>query len=157
MRLIFLDIDGVLNDHNFCREAQSNLINPRCVANLNRILISTDARIVLSSSWRYMISGGAHTLEGFEYMLRTHGVACSGRLISVTCPDEDEDAVTRGPQIRKWLRDRSRVTSFVVIDDVDDDIVREGLPFVRTDGNVGLTEADAERVIAILTGKAATP
>jgi len=74
MKVIFLDIDGVLNGHEFCEHAKSCGINPECVCELNRIIAATDAKIVLSSAWRYMVHGGALTLKGFEYMLRTHGV-----------------------------------------------------------------------------------
>lgn len=89
MRLIFLDIDGVLNGHHYKRDAQScNILSP-CVRQLNRIIRATEAKIVLSSAWRYMIHGKAMTLAGFGYMLRTHGMIGAGKtIIDTTIRDE---------------------------------------------------------------------
>lgn len=87
MKLIFLDIDGVLNGHKFCKAAQSTGIDPTRVRELNRIVRRTGAAVVLSSAWRYMVHGKAMTLDGFGYMLRTHGVA-GVKLVGLTIPDE---------------------------------------------------------------------
>jgi hypothetical protein len=155
MKLIFLDIDGVLNGHNFCHEAQSNLINRDCVARLNRIILKTGAKVVLSSAWRYMILGGAQTLAGFEYMLRTHGATAAMNIIGHTVSDETEDCETRGKQISRYGDECSEdVEAYVVIDDDSYDIAGEGHPLVQTDGQVGLTDADADRAIELLAGTA---
>ncbi len=150
--IIFLDIDGVLNGHEFLVEAKSCTINPECVRRLNRILIETDARIVLSSAWRYMVHGHAMTLEGFGYMLRTHGFlgslnGCERLIIDLTC--RDEDIPGRPDQIRAWLRANGQCDQqYVVLDDLDLDW--GGLNVVMTDGAIGLMDADVERAIAIL-------
>ncbi len=102
-KILFLDIDGVLKGHQFMGGAQSCKINPENVKHLNKILDTVDnLKIVLSSSWRYMIFGGAMTLKGFEYMLRTYGVNCIDKLDSHTCSDE----TVRGRhfQISHWLQ-----------------------------------------------------
>lgn len=152
MNLIFLDIDGVLNGHDFNVGVAICTIRPECVAHLNRVVLATDAKIVLSSAWRYMIHGGAMTLMGFEYMLRTHGVHCNSRLIGFTCTDETEGASSRGAQIRKWLQGWLNVDRLVVIDDDEFDIRGDDLPLVRTDGAVGMTASDADAAIRILLG-----
>jgi len=59
VRVIFLDIDGVLN-HCDTRSAISPTaaeplpipIAPECVVRLNRLIAETGAKIVISSSWR---------------------------------------------------------------------------------------------------------
>lgn len=164
--LLFLDMDGVLNDKT---QLESGFYGtkPECVAQLNRILRETGAEIVLSSAWRYMIPG-AMTLRGFTYLLLTHGVACrtSGdepedMLIGLTC--RDEELKPRGRQIRHWLNEHGGRRRYVVLDDggenpdkswTDMGIDAAGHPVVWTDGKVGLTEADADRAIAILKGDA---
>jgi hypothetical protein len=163
--IIFLDVDGVLNGHNFddVEDIQSNSIDPECVEHFNRVLWATDARIVLSSAWRYMILGGAMTLDGFEYLLRTHRIAAKGRLIGTTVADEVIEG--RGGQIRHWLNREGNGCRYVVIDDggattlegiwSDLGIVAAGHPVVWTKGNTGLTEADADRAIGLLLAAAA--
>jgi hypothetical protein len=153
--VLFLDIDGVLNGHEFMAEAGSCKINPACVQRLNRILKATDARIVLSSAWRYMIHSHVMTLMGFQYMLQTHGMVgslngCSQLIIDVTC--RDEDLAGRPGQIRAWLDARNhrqdKEHRHVVLDDMDE--VWKGLNVVRTDGSTGLSDVDVEVAIACL-------
>lgn len=147
-RIVFLDIDGVLNDPGcYDPRATSNRILPACVARLNRVLEATDARIVLSSAWRYMLIGRAMSLIGFEYLLRTHGVM-SGRLVGRTCADED--VKERGWQIHEWRKVHDHRGRYVVIDDMDAHISKLH-PFVHVDGAVGLTDADADAAIRLLT------
>jgi len=148
--ILFLDIDGVLNGHEqdsrgYCR------IQPGPVVHLNRILAETGARLVISSSWRYLIHSGAMTLEGFLYMLITHGIDCHGRLAGITC--RDEEAGSRGAQITRWLDQHPPLgerSAYVVIDDEDAGVTDAGHPLVLTDGRAGLTPRDADAAIAVL-------
>lgn len=168
--LIFLDIDGCLNSHDFDWFAMSNPIHRNKVKRLNRILAASNGRIVLSSAWRYIVHRGEADLAGFDWLLRSHGVLCN-RLIGITrCdtmmpktfdgtpgtwPLEDE----RGRQIADWLADHDFSGRYVVIDDggkredgswTDLGIGAAGHPHVCPVGSVGLTDADADRAIEIL-------
>lgn len=145
-KLIFLDIDGVLNRHGYNEQSMSTTIEPDCVSRLNHILQATDAMIVLSSAWRYMLIGKAMSLAGFDYLLRTHGVFAN-RLIGRT--PADEEVKERGWQIHQWRKDNNHSGRYVVIDDMDLHISPLH-PFVRCDGEVGLTTEDAEKAIKIL-------
>lgn len=175
MKLIFLDIDGVLNGHDWDPKAVSNRIRPECVQRLNRIVRATEARIVLSSAWRYMVHMKALTLLGFEYLLRTHGGA-GLRIIGLTEPDEicpacgkkhrrkevkyDLDgyqrcidcgtSATRGCQISAYLRDHPKPEAYVAIDDCDLDITAHGHPLVLTSPRSGLSERKAREAVRIL-------
>lgn len=150
--IVFLDVDGVLNSHEFLVEAQSCKIDPACVARLNRLVREADARIVLSSAWRYMVHGHAMTLDGFAYMLRTHGFAASVNgsskvIIDLTC--RDEDIAERPDQVRAWLRHNGcRDQRYVILD--DGDFGWGDLNVILTDGTTGLTDRDVDRALAIL-------
>lgn len=148
-RVLFLDIDGVLNGHRYDERAQSSTLDKGPVDALNRVIDATDCRIVLSSAWRYMILGRAMTLRGFDYMLRTHGVWSADRLLSLTVADEDIQG--RGNQIREWLSGRPEIATWAVVDDMICSSM-EWLEsrFVRTDPDKGLTDSDADRLIALL-------
>lgn len=45
------------------------------------------------------------------------------------------------------------MTTFAAVDDDDDGFAAAGIPAVITDGKRGLTEADADRLIALLGPK----
>lgn len=147
MKVLFLDIDGVLNDGTRSTLAESSSFNPASVAQLNRVIEVTGCKLVLSSSWRYVILDGTMTLGGFEFLLRTHGVR-QGALIGHTC--EDELVPGRGAQIRRWVERHTAVLVWAAVDDHDLGLGNEAWRQVRTQGSEGLDEGGADRLIEIL-------
>jgi hypothetical protein len=145
--IIFLDIDGVLNGHEFSQEAQSSLIRPDCIKRFNRIIDAASPDIVLSSAWRYMIAGNSITLKGFEYMLRTHGVSNKIRIIDITVADEV--VPTRGKQIEHWLKVKCQFQpdKYLVLDNDEFDIRECGHPLIQTNGKMGLQDDDVKLVL----------
>lgn len=155
MRIIFLDIDGVLVNLSCYGNGQTSDVytraDARAVAALNSITDATGARIVVSSVWRL---GG---LKKIRDILRAWGV--TGKVIACT-PDLARPAergklwvaVQRGDEIQAWLDSykRSPVESFCIIDD-DADMKHLAGRLIQTDFTDGLTTAHAERAIEMLT------
>ena len=137
-RVLFLDIDGVLNGHEFNEASQSCGTRRECVQRLNRV-IEGPVKIVISSAWRYMVLNGSMTEKGFENLLRTHGVACQGKVLGCTKPDEVIS--TREGQILAWVRTH-RPLYWAVVDDMTLQLDN----FVQTDKRSGLAEADVYRL-----------
>jgi len=52
MKVIFLDIDGVLNVIPQGHDKYGGIFHPEFVENLRTIIEATDAKIVISSTWR---------------------------------------------------------------------------------------------------------
>lgn len=153
-KIIFLDIDGVLNGHEWDDEAKSCSIRRECVKHLSRIIRDTGAKLVISSAWRYMILNREMTDCGFGYMLRTHGLI-SGQPGSVVIghvgPDGDPNNLEdRAEQILAWIERHEGIGCSLILDDEDFGFSRHGLPFIQTDSATGLTAADADRAIAWL-------
>src|SRR4051794_32067362 len=94
-KYLFLDINGVLNDERIYG------VNPDCVNRLNQIIVVTDPKIVISSSWRKDIYRGHITLTGFERILIRLGVDCRHRLVGIT--ETDDYIRSRGELISAWL------------------------------------------------------
>jgi hypothetical protein len=165
-RLIFLDVDGVLNQHDWDPVAHTNPIHRDKVIILNRILREIGAGIVLSSAWRYIIHRNESKLEGLDYLFRSHGLMY-GRLVGITRTDTLQDhpysgdlaswpvSNERGRQITEWLDWQNQLYGswqgeYLAIDDMDLGITEAGIPLVKVDGKVGLTEADADRAINLM-------
>lgn len=55
LRIIFLDIDGVLNDRKTRSQSPDGFtfVDTPKIRRLKRIIDTTDAKVVLSSDWRY--------------------------------------------------------------------------------------------------------
>lgn len=154
MKVLFLDIDGVVNSAEYFRETDFTVepetyleyyyrkIDPQLVARLNRILSETGAKVVISSSWRVM-----HSKEDILFMLQQRGFA--GDIIDVTLRLTQD---TRGDEIRIWLENtRENIESFVILDD-DSDMANLGQYHVHTTWEKGLQDEHVEKAVSILNG-----
>lgn len=119
MKYIFLDIDGVLNDHTPCENHYCST-KRESVYQFNRLLDHFfDAQIVIASAWRYMIIKGAMTLKGFEYLLLSHGINCSGKILGHTREDM-EATESRIDQILDWLKENDPdCDDWISLDDME--------------------------------------
>ena len=162
-RIIFLDIDGVLNtkwwysqmNGNTPKDKYGYTFDPRSVANLKKILDETGAEIVISSSWK------SFGLSELEEMWQDRGLP--GKLIGTT-PNSVSDEMLlnadldhmeifsiRGMEIKEWLdKHGKKVSHYVIIDDMDNFLPEQKSHFVQTDPEVGITEEDANMAIKIL-------
>lgn len=164
MKVLFLDVDGVLNGHEKHPDSPYTTIRPDCVRLLNDVITATDCKVVVSSAWRYMMlrkrknQAAAMTLLGFQYMLHTHGLlGASTVVIGHTC--SDEEIPERGKQILRWCLDNLIPKANWAA--VDDDPMAMELGehqdrLVQTNGKRGLRPADVRKLVALL-GKAAHP
>jgi hypothetical protein len=154
VKVVFLDIDGVLNDNDY--RLGKPQIMPAQVEAFNRIISATGAQIVLSSSWRSMVYKNWMTVRGFAALIESHGVR--GWLLD--CTPEPGQFDTRGEEILAWLAAKeaerpvkdSLITHWVALDDWDDEMVALGDRFVQCDGGRGITLVEAQKAIAILNG-----
>lgn len=74
MKLLFVDIDGVLNCHEWDGEVGCGQIHADKMHRLNVILKKTDAKVIVSSAWRYLVHRGEMDEVGLDWLLRSHGV-----------------------------------------------------------------------------------
>ena len=149
MKVIFFDIDGVLN---YCGTAS---IDDRCLSELKRIVAETGANTVISSSWKEAFTKydvySDRDRDMVTRLLKDPELNCLG-----WTPDIDEE--NRENEIEDWLLDyeEGEIESFVIIDDLDYNF-NEKFPghFVKTAGywGQGLTSVHADNAIRIL-GKA---
>ncbi|MGI6341858.1 MAG: HAD domain-containing protein [Bacteroidales bacterium] len=162
-KVIFLDFDGVLNSgdnsHVLNRLAFDNpeIMEPsiegfefdeRCVRWLKYIINRTDAKIVISSSWRL-----DYKLEKLQTIWKEFNLP--GEVIGYTPSNtvsflEEQDLTSdfeRGKEILSWLTE-NKVDSYCIIDD-DFDVLPDQV-FVQTDPEFGLTYETAELVVEYL-------
>lgn len=157
MKVIFLDVDGVLNSE-FSREKERNNfdnwmeheVSEMHVNNLKKIVDATGAQIVLSSSWRFdhpKATGRDFIADPLMKVLDRKLKAVGLDIIDVT---PDLRGKIRGVEIQDWLDRHSEVERFVILDD-DVDMMEEQKPFfVNTTFKNGLTEEMANKAIEIL-------
>jgi 16S rRNA C1402 (ribose-2'-O) methylase RsmI len=145
MKIIFLDVDGVLINRESCMRGFAKH-SPECVTVLNDLLKKSDANIVVSSCWRI-----GRTVIELRDLFNEWGVL-PGRVLDKT-PHDWQKSEIRGDEIQQWLNQREDirgdVESFVIIDD-DRDMGHLLPRLVQTEFEFGLTTSDAEKALALL-------
>jgi hypothetical protein len=160
MKIIFLDIDGVMNSMRFCEElsirtkqtggstATREMIDPEAVARLNKLIEETEAVVVVSSSWRKIFD-----VPTLQDLLDAKGFA--GKVIDVT-PDLSGEPIylpnqrrERGFEIARWVRDNAPDALFVVFDD-DGDMTAVQERFIQTSWGLGLLDEHIARARELL-------
>lgn len=133
-RIIFLDIDGVLA--HFGSHEQ---LDPACIERLDRLVCTTKAKVILTSSWRDTFG-----LDETERRLRASGFI--GRLAgAVPCLPNG----TRNDEIDAFLAQLESPLHFVILDDVPVAVHLKSHA-VLVDEFVGLTVLDAAAAARVL-------
>lgn len=140
MKVLFLDIDGVLNS---TRTAVAHggypgdfsppdmaKFDETAIALIRRLCLAADASVVLSSSWRIMFSA--------------HEVA---NALDLPIMDKTPSLPgNRGQEIAHWLDRHPEVEAYAIVDD-DSDMLPEQLPFfVQTTHEDGLRFSDYRKL-----------
>ena len=155
MKIIFLDIDGVLMSFEFMHslawkqkingyhedltnDRHGHHFDPRCVLNLSNLVSETNAKIVISSSWR---------LAGLQRMKDLWSErSLPGEMIDIT-PKKFE---TRAEQINSWVSENNP-ENWIVID--DESVILEPIDrhrFIKVDGQNGFSFHDSRKALKIL-------
>lgn len=166
MKLIFLDIDGVLNStkyvcSDYYKQATAGMsdaevmliahhlhLDPDAIKLVNDLVKRSGAQVVLSSTWRGKYSCAEMTEmmkgRGAEFEISDATPALFGKVHSSRIP--------RGKEITHYLKLlEKQPEAYVILDDHDD--MMHHLPYlVKMDVKLGLTQDDVEKALKILNG-----
>jgi hypothetical protein len=137
MKVIFLDIDGVLNSNNSPNPRNfPYVVDKKLLARFKKLLHRTGAKVVLASSWR---------LDPIGILAAKHW----GVPFMDVSPDMPKKA--RRDEVLMWLTKHPKVTRYAIIDDEDDEL--DGLPLFQPSCKTGITAEIAKGVEKYLSGK----
>jgi len=157
VKVIFLDIDGVLN-YTGCKEMFGRLygVDDDRLDKLAKIVQSTDAAIVLTSTWKQLWDNqplNSDTLDPMALYLLNR---LKSRGLRLTDRTTEKDPSQRGHGIKAWLRKVPDIESWVVLDDdMFPDYKECGIVprLVRTRPDSGLTDENVDKAIRLLNGE----
>lgn len=146
-KVIFLDIDGVLNSYeSFNSFGSWHTLCPNCVRRLEALVKDTKAKVVMSSAWRL-----AHSLPYIRRLLAVSGLSNSERVVIGATPIMYLQPHGRGREIDAWLKSNEEVVeNFVIIDD-STDMYPHMDRLVKTDPQIGFSLENVESVKRMLT------
>jgi hypothetical protein len=156
MKVIFLDVDGVLNSQDLFEKCKEELVpideeNVRC---LKDIVDATGAKIVLSSSWRY---GWMKDDEQVQEECRILVDMLAKYGLEIMDKTEYLSSGRREDEIKDWMEcSKEKIENFVILDDGPYDWNRHGYEkhWVRTDFCTGGLRAEhVKEAVHILNKK----
>lgn len=162
-KVIFLDIDGVLNRHDerYPTREKSPMgfvgVGQKHIDQLKRIVNETGAYIVLSSDWKMCFEdlncNPKKAIEDGKYLWnRLNDNGC--RIVEKTDDRSvgNDYSTGRGYGIRKYLKAHPEVTDYVILDDIEffdfTGELKEHLVLL----DYPLTKRSADKAIKILKG-----
>lgn len=147
-KVLFLDIDGVLNTEQQQWKCQMEGIppadkfgytfDPKAVSYLGDILNITGAEIVLSSSWKFL---GMSVLQDMWQVRHL-----PGSITDIT-PDNQEG---KGLEIKEWLeKHQNDIENYVILDDEDVALLEQQVHFVKCNPQFGVNKKVMEAVLRV--------
>lgn len=157
LKVIFLDIDGVLNHENwyhesrFIRKKDEGNIDPKSVALINEIIIACDAKIIISSSWKSDWHETCNLL--YKSGLIEDSIIGNTPFYEYTIQDKGlRNAITRGNEILSSINEHD-ILYYVIIDDNSDMLLSQKDHFIKINEFTGITQKDVKTAISILNKK----
>lgn len=153
MKVIFLDIDGVLNFEGSQAKAPNGCvgISEAPMKKLSKFIKETGAKIVLISTWQKDWAFDEESLDGNQKLIcqylnkkfERHGIRIMDKV--------GGQAQERMERINEWLSKRPNVDKWVVLDDeVFPGYIDIKPKFVRTNYLFGLQDEDIEYMRKVL-------
>jgi len=156
-KIIFLDIDGVLNSHDwydyyfdlklYKDEKYDHDLSPMLIRRLNDIQKKVPSvEIIISSTWRFDFKDTVDRLVAQGLTIPViGGTTIDPRYLDIEC-------MPRGVLVAKWIRDNIGYSTcnYVILDDDCDFLIEQRDNLIVTDRGTGLSEEDVSRAIAIL-------
>lgn len=147
--LLYLDIDGVMVPANSWKKPEIlddgfPVFSPNAARSLNRIISSSSAEIVLTTSHKHK-----YTLSEWNKIFRRRNVNVN----KISRLPKNVKHLNRKEELINWFNNNRLKKDFLII---DDDKSLNGLPeilknnLIQTSGSVGLTEYLADEALEII-------
>jgi hypothetical protein len=135
-RVLFLDIDGVLNSKVYYKyiykpENGNSRIDPYCVILVRRLIEEFSLKVVITSTWR----------NGVENRLIRELQEHS--LIDYLHEDGYTPVIrpaNRGKEIELWLKNHPEVKDYIILDDNENLLEHQQSRFVKTSTYLGMVQ-----------------
>lgn len=162
MKVVFLDVDGVLNSlysHSIDNSERwtEDEVSMYHIEKLKRLIQETNAKIVLSSCWKNYLPMFIDKYELNDFQIELGQILLRklkevGLEIYDVLPDLERKVRrnTKGYEIEAWLKEHLDVEVFVVIDDEDIVLPEQKSVFLKTTFKDGLTDEIVDKAIEIL-------
>ncbi len=162
MKIIFLDIDGVLNS-NFWNDTHQRELSDGTLIDMDKVVLlgelvkKTNAKVVLHSGWKFWFNNNLRPVriesQKLVDMLQTQDIEIYDVTPDYTTEEIRETkkfSLVKAKEIWGWLDMHQETENWIVIDDLDLHDEHIFKRQIKTDQTIGLTKQDIERAAAML-------
>lgn len=151
MKIIFLDIDGVLNTDKWEAYMLSQRLpledefgiffDKEAIDNLAKIIAVTKAEIVIHSTWKL-----GKSIDWLQLLWKKRSLP--GNILGIT-PDVPP-FYNKMDEIAAWLAANPDISNYVILDDEDEFSSYQRPHLIRIDSVIGITEENVNETVEIL-------
>lgn len=149
MKVIFLDIDGVIQSPRYCvamgQTGWLSAFEPAAMAFLAQLIELSDAKIVISSTWRMGLSS-----RELKMYFRVAGYKKIALSFHKDWATKEFNNKPRGEEIKDWLDRNPEVDNYLILDDDADMLDEQKANFVQTSHEDGFLLSHFDRAKQIL-------
>ncbi len=147
-RILFLDIDGVLNHHDAPSIHHEKALLPECIKYLNMATTIGNCKIVVISNWAQQMS-----VPQLSQMLYAKGVVHDSVVDAITMVPLDDSGLVMGIEkdrfVAQYVKNHD-LEKYVIVDDNFPNASSFSGHLVAPNMHVGLTENDVVLILTLL-------
>lgn len=153
MKILFLDFDGVVSTFE-----KGWRLDEEKLSLLKEIIDNTNAKIVVSSSWKVGYDNVDKFIETLGGRRKSETIKNNGNVFQWFCDNiydiTDSNGSWRGDEIQRWIDvHKEEIESYVILDDDSDMRENQLFNFVQTDGYEGITSREVKLCTKILNNE----
>lgn len=162
MKVIFLDVDGVINSDFWLESHQKEisdgtLIDKEKIELLAKIVHNTGSELVMHSGWRFWFDSEMQPIrkeaQNLIDLLLDSGLSIYSMTPDLTTEDIRKTKMfskVKAAEIFLWLKQNPNIDNWIVLDDIDLHNNELAIRQIRTNAKIGLTEKNADKAIEML-------
>lgn len=153
MKILFIDFDGVVSTFE-----KGWRLDEEKLSLLKEIIDNTNAKIVVSSSWKVGYNDVDNFIETLGGRRESETIKNNGNMFQWFCNNiydiTDSNGSWRGDEIQRWIdAHEEEIESYAILDDDSDMRENQLFNFVQTDGYEGITSREVKLCIKILNNE----
>ena len=153
MKILFLDFDGVVSTFE-----KGWRLDEEKLSLLKEIIDNTNAKIVVSSSWKVGYNDVDNFIEALGGRREPETIKNNGNMFQWFCNNiydiTDSNGSWRGDEIQRWIdAHEEEIESYAILDDDSDMRENQLFNFVQTDCYEGITSREVKLCIKILNNE----
>lgn len=150
MKILFLDFDGVVSTFE-----KGWRLDDEKLSLLKEIIDETNAKIVVSSSWKVGYDDVDKFIETLGGRRKSETIKNNGNMFQWFCNNiydiTDSNGPWRGDEIQRWIvYHQDEIETYVILDDDSDMRENQLFNFVQTDSYEGITSREVKLCTKIL-------